>query len=151
MNAFTRLQSHINRIHADMVMRGIHSQAILEATYCIETECRAFMDTGIHREWERCHFTTSHRKVGDLMLAHTGHIVSNEAIYDMLYSGYAANDLPDQRIVKVFIHHMRKRLKKYDSAYVIETVPCQGQRLVQKPSAFAIPEALASALAKVAA
>lgn len=137
MDAVTQLREQINRIHADLNMRGIHSEAIADATYSIECLSRAYMDEGIHREWERCHFTPVHRKIGDVLRAHLGKIVPNDHLFDMLYCGRGADDLPDPTIIKVHIHHMRKRLKQYDSAYWVETVFGQGQRLVLKPSEFA--------------
>lgn len=138
MNAHAQLRAHLNVIHGELAARGIHSTRIENATYCIETLSRAFMETGVNREWERCRFTKTHITIGNLLLARIGRVVSEEAVYDALYSGRAAGDLPDATVIKIFMHHMRKRLKAHDSAYVIENVAGVGHRLILKPSALAL-------------
>src|SRR5258708_1856544 len=85
MSAFERLQGQINLIHADLNMRGVHSPVIVDATYSIETEARAYMSPVATYKWHDVKLTPMQRTIVDLLYKHLGHTVHRELVLDATF------------------------------------------------------------------
>ena len=140
MNAHEQLRKQINAIHSDLNMRGIHSKAIEDATYAIETLSRAYMEPAIPIDWRRTYLLSPmESSVAEILYKRMGQSISVKSLLESAYSDRPRHyeELNDpEKLMQVFICRMRKMLKA--SPFSIETDHCNGYRMVLKPSALAL-------------
>ena len=104
--------------------------AIDDATTLIETLVKAYCppDGGDIR-FSGIPLTKADRKIINLLMSRRGQPVSKQAIYDGMYFARGADDLPDPKVVDVFICKLRKLLKLYKSPWRIDTVWGHGYQI----------------------
>ena len=137
MNAHEQLRKQINAIHSDLNMRGIHSKAIEDATYAIETMTLAYMSDAPAYMWHDVKLTPMQRTIVDLLYRHLGHTVHRDLVLDASFPDGRDQYLSTPRKnLDVHICNIRRRIAK--TPFEIKTVCGQGFAMVHKPSALAL-------------
>lgn len=135
MNAFAQLCRDINVITGELARRGIHSDKILEATYSIETNARAYMEDsgGLAVDWKKYGLAKKPARICALLHKRLGKTVSRDAILDAMYFDNTAGEdklIDARKLIDVFVCQAKKKLER--SPFSIDNDWGEGFRMTEK-------------------
>ncbi len=137
MDAQAELRKQINVIHSDLARRGVSSPAIENATYSIETLCKAYMEPLSTYDWDALGLTKTERHIAEFLHNHLGRTSTRDAILEVIFcdDGFRLDHITEPRkYLDVFVCKIRRKLGS--SPYWIETTRDVGFRMVLKPCAL---------------
>ena len=122
-------QDEVRKLLDQINIRTKHDPVVENLTTLIETVTAAYL-VPAPQEQERQVFTPLQARIFELLASRPGRLCTFDALMNAAYFDRPINDWPDERLLKVVICHIRRRLALAKSRYRIESVWASGFKLV---------------------